>query len=77
MCVWECAPLPSVLPCVSVLQPSFVSEVAVPGRSALDSVEVAYGRQVSQPAVTPTHVCVCVIIQLDNTTFTDHLYIYI
>lgn len=30
-----------------VLQPSFVSEVTAPGRSALDSVEVAYGRQVS------------------------------
>lgn len=28
------------------LQPSFVSEVTAPGRSALDSVEVAYGRQV-------------------------------
>uniref|UniRef100_A0A667XQD6 Nuclear pore complex protein Nup93 n=1 Tax=Myripristis murdjan TaxID=586833 RepID=A0A667XQD6_9TELE len=27
------------------VEPSFVSEVAAPGRSALDSVEVAYGRQ--------------------------------
>uniref|UniRef100_A0A8C5B6E0 Nuclear pore complex protein Nup93 n=1 Tax=Gadus morhua TaxID=8049 RepID=A0A8C5B6E0_GADMO len=27
------------------VEPSFVSEVGVPGRSALDSVEVAYGRQ--------------------------------
>lgn len=30
-----------------LLQPSFVSEAAAPGRSALNSVEVAYGRQVS------------------------------
>lgn len=30
-----------------VFQPSFVSEVTAPGRSAMDSVEVAYGRQVS------------------------------
>uniref|UniRef100_A0A8D0CYA8 Nuclear pore complex protein Nup93 n=1 Tax=Sander lucioperca TaxID=283035 RepID=A0A8D0CYA8_SANLU len=28
------------------VEPSFVSEVAAPGRSALDSVEVAYGRQI-------------------------------
>ncbi|CAL8292801.1 unnamed protein product, partial [Boreogadus saida] len=28
------------------VEPSFVSEVGVPGRSALDSVEVAYGRQI-------------------------------
>uniref|UniRef100_A0A1A8MD62 Nuclear pore complex protein Nup93 n=4 Tax=Nothobranchius TaxID=28779 RepID=A0A1A8MD62_9TELE len=28
------------------LEPSFVSEVTAPGRSALDSVEVAYGRQI-------------------------------
>lgn len=33
---------------LGVLQPSFVSEVTAPGRSALDSVEVAYGRQVSR-----------------------------
>lgn len=30
----------------SVLQPSFVSDVGAPGRSSLDSTEVAYGRQV-------------------------------
>eukprot|EP00063_Salmo_salar_P004718 XP_013979553.1 PREDICTED: nuclear pore complex protein Nup93 isoform X2 [Salmo salar] len=28
------------------IEPSFVSDAAVPGRSALDSVEVAYGRQI-------------------------------
>uniref|UniRef100_A0A3Q4HT29 Nuclear pore complex protein Nup93 n=1 Tax=Neolamprologus brichardi TaxID=32507 RepID=A0A3Q4HT29_NEOBR len=28
------------------VEPSFVSEVTAPGRSALDSVEVAYGRQI-------------------------------
>lgn len=35
------------LVCRYMLQPSFVSEVNAPARSALDSVEVAYGRQVS------------------------------
>ena len=39
--------------CLYVLQPSFVSEVGVPGRSALDSVEVAYGRQVGSLLVIP------------------------
>lgn len=40
---------PNVCVCVfnSSTQPSFISEVGAPGRSALDSVEVAYGRQVS------------------------------
>ncbi|MED6250188.1 hypothetical protein ATANTOWER_026586, partial [Ataeniobius toweri] len=33
-----CSPCP--------LQPSFVSDVVAPGRSALNSVEVAYGRQI-------------------------------
>lgn len=48
-CLW-CGSLPIKPPyefLFFLTQPSFVSEVGAPGRSALDSVEVAYGRQVS------------------------------
>lgn len=49
-----------------LFQPSFVSEVTAPGRSAMDSVEVAYGRQVSSlngwPSFFLTTILKCKIL---------------
>uniref|UniRef100_A0A673XHV9 Nuclear pore complex protein Nup93 n=1 Tax=Salmo trutta TaxID=8032 RepID=A0A673XHV9_SALTR len=67
-------------PCASLLQPSFVSDAAVPGRSALDSVEVAYGRQiyVFNEKIVNGHVqpnlgdlCASVVDSLDDKNVSD------
>ncbi|KAM4619080.1 LOW QUALITY PROTEIN: nuclear pore complex protein Nup93 [Polymixia lowei] len=62
------------------VEPSFVSEVTVPGRSALDSVEVAYGRQiyVFNEKIVSGHVqpnlgdlCASVAESLDDKNVSD------
>uniref|UniRef100_A0A673X8D2 Nuclear pore complex protein Nup93 n=1 Tax=Salmo trutta TaxID=8032 RepID=A0A673X8D2_SALTR len=62
------------------IEPSFVSDAAVPGRSALDSVEVAYGRQiyVFNEKIVNGHVqpnlgdlCASVVDSLDDKNVSD------